>query len=496
MKKNMTNAIILAAGYGMRMVPINKNLTKGILEVKGERLIDRLVRQLREAGIEDICIVTGYMSNQYDYLAKEYDVTLLYNPDFSEYNNLHSLKIAGEYIKDTFILPCDIWCEENPFIYDDDKSWYMYNDAGKMIGICHVTEEDGQKLLQNIMEMSKDSKHNDSFWEDAGEHVVNNRRIMSGDKVFEINTYEQLRLLDEKSAQLKSEVLDLIGKVCKVSTDEITNIKIMKKGMTNRSFLFTCKGKRYIMRIPGEGTDMLINRAQEAAVYDIIRDKDICDNILYIDPKNGYKITEFVENARTCDPFSVADLEKCFAVIDRFHGMELKVEHRFDIYEQIDFYEKLWNGRPSKYPNYQKVKAEVLKLKEVLKEYDIKESLTHIDANCDNFLITEDQAGGVEDIKLIDWEYAAMQDPDLDIAMFCIYAMYDKEWIDKAIHTYFGDRYTESLCRKIYCYIAMSGLLWSNWCEYKNTLGESFGEYEDKQFEYAEVFSKIVLEGA
>ena len=30
--------------------------------------------------------------------------------------------------------------------------------------------------------------------------------------------------------------------------------------MTNRSFLFTCKGKKYIMRIPGEGTDQLINR--------------------------------------------------------------------------------------------------------------------------------------------------------------------------------------------------------------------------------------------
>lgn len=40
--------------------------------------------------------------------------------------------------------------------------------------------------------------------------------------------------------------------------------------MTNRSFLFTCKGKKYIMRIPGEGTDQLINRRQEASVYQTI----------------------------------------------------------------------------------------------------------------------------------------------------------------------------------------------------------------------------------
>ena len=38
---------------------------------------------------------------------------------------------------------------------------------------------------------------------------------------------------------------------------------------------------------------------------------------------------------------------------------------------------------------------------------------------------------------------------------------------------------------KIYAYIAVCGLLWSNWCEYKSRLGVEFGEYSLKQYRYA-----------
>lgn len=52
------------------------------------------------------------------------------------------------------------------------------------------------------------------------------------------------------------------------------------------------------MRIPGEGTDQLINRRQEAAVYQTIAGRKICDEIAYINPENGYKITEYLDGAR------------------------------------------------------------------------------------------------------------------------------------------------------------------------------------------------------
>ena len=59
--KRPNNAIILAAGFGMRMVPINMETPKGLLEVKGEVLIERIIMQLHEVGVTNIYIVVGFM---------------------------------------------------------------------------------------------------------------------------------------------------------------------------------------------------------------------------------------------------------------------------------------------------------------------------------------------------------------------------------------------------------------------------------------------------
>lgn len=166
----------------------------------------------------------------------------------------------------------------------------------------------------------------------------------------------------------------------------------------------------------------------------------------------------------------------------------MKVNHTFDVYQQIDYYEKL-RGNSSLYSDYEKVKEDVFSLKEFIDSVPKDSCLCHIDSVPDNFLL--DEKGR---IYLIDWEYSSMNDPHLDIAMFAIYAMYDKEMIDYIIDIYF-EKKCDTLTRyKIYSYIAISGLLWSNWCEYKHTLGVEFGQYSLEQYRYAKVYSKMVLQ--
>ena len=99
---------------------------------------------------------------------------------------------------------------------------------------------------------------------------------------------------------------------------------------------------------------------------------------------------------------------------------------------------------------------------------------------------------GKQDIRLIDWEYAGMQDPDLDIAMFSIYSLYKREQIDNLISIYYENKVDPVVKYKIYAYVAIAGLLWSNWCEYKRLLGVDFGEYSLKQYRYAKVYYRIV----
>lgn len=517
--KNKTpkRAIILAAGFGMRMVPINTEMPKGLLEVNGEPLIERIIKQLHEVGIQEIYVVVGFMKEKYEYLMDEYGVELVVNPDYASKNNLHSLRLAKEHLENAYIVPCDIWCDRNPFHRHELYSWYMVSDlvenesnvrvnrkmelvtvpenvgGNAMIGISYLVKEDADTVSARIEELCENPRYDGSFWEEALYHknrmIVAARVVHSAD-VVEINTYEQLREIDSDSNQLKTDAIRLICKALCAKPEEVTDITVLKKGMTNRSFLFTCKGKKYIMRIPGEGTDQLINRRQEAAVYHAIADKSICDDIAYINPENGYKITEFLEGARVCDPTDYEDVKKCMSRLRDFHALKLKVAHEFDIFGQMEFYESLWDGTPSVYKDYEKTKANVWSLKPYIDAHAGEKILTHIDAVPDNFLFV--QKNGKEEIRLIDWEYAGMQDPHVDIAMFCIYSLYNKRQVDRLIAAYFTDGCDDATRIKIYCYIAACGLLWSNWCEYKRNLGVEFGEYSLRQYRYAKDYYRIV----
>ena len=516
-EKAPKNAIILAAGFGMRMVPINTETPKGLLEIKGERLIERTIRQLHEVGITEIYVVVGFMKEQYEYLIDEYGVDLIVAPDYASKNNLHSLKTAADHLSNSYIIPCDIWCEKNPYSRNELYSWYMVSDmvdddstvrvnrkqelvvqkeqagGNAMIGICYLLEAEAAIVRERLEELGRDSRYDGAFWEETlyrKDRMIVTARVVHAADAVEINTYEQLREIDSDSSQLQTDAIQVICEALGVQQDEVTNITVLKKGMTNRSFLFSCKDKKYIMRIPGEGTDQLINRRQEAAVYQTIAGRKICDEIAYINPENGYKITEYLEGARVCDAENEEDLQKCMKKLREFHGQKLKVDHSFDLFGQMEYYESLWEGTPSAYKDYEKTKAHVLQLKDYIEANAGEWVLTHIDAVPDNFLFVEEN--GKEEIRLIDWEYAGMQDPHVDIAMFCIYSLYKKEQVDHLIDLYFEGNCDDRTRIKIYCYIAVCGLLWSNWCEYKRKLGVEFGEYSLRQYRYAKDYYKIV----
>ena len=502
-------AIILAAGFGMRMVPINTEIPKGLMEVKGEVLIERMIHHLHEVGITDIQVVVGFMKERYEYLIDEFNVQLVVNSEYQVKNNLHSLSKVKSSLDKTYIIPCDIWAEENPFSDFEPYSWYMVTnetsvestvrvnrkrelvmvdedeEGNQMIGLCYVMGQEAKAVQEKLQEFAKKSSYDHEFWEctlqDKNKWIIPSK-VVNSKQLIEINTYEQLREIDGNSANLQTDAISIIQDCFNVEVDEIKNITVLKKGMTNRSFLFECQNQKYIMRIPGEGTDHLINRKEEADVYQALENRQICDDVLYMNPENGYKITAYLEDATNCDAENWDEVEACMTKLREFHELNLTVDHRFDIFGQIDFYESLWNGEKSYFKDYEKTKAAIFELKKWIDTLDKTETLVHIDAVPDNFLFTKDG------IRIIDWEYAGMQDPHVDIAMFCIYSLYSREQVDHLIDLYFKGDVSPIIRTKIYAYIASAGLLWSNWCEYKRS-----GEYSLCQYRYAKEYSKLVL---
>lgn len=514
------NAIILAAGFGMRMVPINLTTPKALLEVNGEPLIERTIRQLHEAGVTRITVVAGFMKESLEYLIDEFGVELVINDEYAARGNLHSMALVAGKIDNSYIVPCDIWCERNPYAGFEPYSWYMVSDeadpnstvrvnrktelvtvpangtGNRMIGITYLTGPEAETVRARLAEMDRDPAYGEAFWEAAlirKDRMILPARVEDASEAVEINTYEQLRELDSNSNHLRSDAIRTIAETLDCAESEIREISVLKKGMTNRSFLFTVRGKKYIMRIPGEGTDRLISRPQEAAVYAEIKGRGLCDDPVYLNPENGYKITAFLPDVRVCDAEDEGDLKRCMAKLKAFHEMRLSVPHTFDIFGQIDFYESLWEGAPSVYRDYRQTKEKVFSLKPYIEETREDWCLTHIDAVPDNFLFYRD-GDGAEQLQLTDWEYSGMQDPHVDIAMFAIYSLYDRAQTDRLIDLYFGGDPGTRIRAKIYCYVAACGLLWSNWCEYKRALGVEFGEYALLQYRYAKDFYKYFTE--
>lgn len=511
-------AVILAAGYGMRMAPINSETPKGLLEVHGERLIERAIKQLKEAGVNEIYIVVGFLKEKYEYLIDKYDVELIFNPEYAVKNNLYSMLRAVDKLKNAYVIPCDIWCRNNPFSKYELYSWYMVSETeadnscvrvnrkrelvisgayggNSMSGITYLTGEASIKTAENILKLSSDIKNHDAYWEEAlkqGTRLITNAKLVAPDEYVEINTYQQLKDFDGASNNLDNEAFRIIKSVFNVTDNDIKNVEVIKKGMTNRSFMFTIENQRYIMRIPGETSVKLINRECEAAVYGKIGELNISDEIMYINPKNGYKITKYIENSRCCNPYDMSELKLCFDKLKELHNADLRIDFEFDVFKMIDYYEELWNGIPSVYEDYAETKKKVLSLKPFVDKHKCEYRITHIDANPDNFLLYTDDFR--TQVRLIDWEYAAMQDPHFDIVSVLVYNDYTKEQIDEIINLYFDDGCDELLRAKIYAYVSMFGLLWSNWCEYKRTEGVEFGEYAIMQYRYAKKYYRYAME--
>jgi CTP:phosphocholine cytidylyltransferase-like protein/thiamine kinase-like enzyme len=516
------NAVIMAAGFGSRFVPLSYELPKGLLEVFGERMVERQIRQLLEASVTDITIVVGYLKEKFEYLIDKYGVKLVYNPDYAVKNNLSTLYHVRHLLKNTYILSSDNYMTENLYNTYEFDSWYSAvkaegdtaewcitvdktdrirkievggRDQWFMYGPVYFSKGFSDAIVPLIEQTYHQPGSNNFFWEDVlREHIDTLQMYINKQRdnvVYEFENLEELRAFDPTyKERSNSRTMSLIASIFGVGEDAITGIKPLKLGMTNKSFYFEVNGRKYICRIPGEGTEKLIDRQGEYRSFQAVIPLKITENVVYMDPDTGVKIAEFESNARIADKNSAEDLKKCMDIVKRVHKSGLSVPHSFELEEKIVFYEGLCRPLDAiLYEDYSLVRVRMSELLSILKGMDIPRELCHIDLNSDNFLFLPNG-----DIKLIDWEYSAMCDPVIDISMFAIYSYFEHERLEELMGYYFenGPSYEERL--RIYIYAALGGFLWALWAEYKQALGVTFGDYTLKMYRYAKTYYKKSME--
>lgn len=260
---------------------------------------------------------------------------------------------------------------------------------------------------------------------------------------------------------------------------DVSSVFALKQGMTNDSFRCEVDGKTYVIRLNGIGTEQLLDRAGEAEAYRCIAPFGMGEHVVAISPEKGYKVTEFLPDVRPCRPQVEADVRICMKALHRLHALRLPFTKTFDIMEQIVFYERLCHG-VMRHADYEDVKRNVFRLAPLQALRQDSFCLCHIDAVADNFLLAEDGR-----VHLIDWEYAAGCDPLMDPAMFAIYAGYSRAQSEKLLDLYLSRRAQPGERLRFFSFMAAGGLLWSNWCDYKEQLGETFGSYAESQYRFA-----------
>lgn len=111
-------AIIMAAGKGSRLGALTEGKPKSFVEIKGKRLIEYNLQLLRQFGVDDIIIVTGYRCEDFEELTRDMqDVRCIYNPFYETMNVLGSFFMGMGVLQDDFIyLHADTLCE--PAIFE------------------------------------------------------------------------------------------------------------------------------------------------------------------------------------------------------------------------------------------------------------------------------------------------------------------------------------------------------------------------------------------
>lgn len=224
----------------------------------------------------------------------------------------------------------------------------------------------------------------------------------------------------EKDLQSVAELLHTV-----LGVKEYQSIERMG-GLTNHTYHVTLNdGQEYVVRIPGEGTEELIDRKDEMVSTKLACDLDIDADLLFFG-KDGSKVTRYIKNAVTMSAETLHEerhIGQIAQIFRKLHSCGVDTKVPFEVFDMAAGYEKIIHEKNvSMYDDYQQVKAQVIGIKaEVDAITDIRKVPCHNDALCENWVEGDGR------MYLIDWEYAGMNDGMWDLADVSIEAGFDEE---------------------------------------------------------------------
>ena len=185
--------VVLAAGVGSRLRPLTSNKPKCLVEVNGKPLLDYQLDAYRAAGIGEVVIVTGYEAAAIENHVRHIDdltIRLVENVDFESTNNMYSLYLCRDLLRDTpFVL------NNADLAVDDDIVARLVQDPrGDLIAV------DSGQFDEESMKIT--------LTED-GERVTDIAKTITEDVAYG-NSIDHYKFSVESGAALLAHVVDVI----------------------------------------------------------------------------------------------------------------------------------------------------------------------------------------------------------------------------------------------------------------------------------------------
>lgn len=202
-------AIILAAGKATRLLPLTKDTPQCLLKVGEKTILELQIQTLKKAGIEEIIVVTGHLSDKVERFCDQKKVKFLYNPFYEVSGMAASLWVAKQEMKDDFI-----------FLYSDIlfEATTLEELIKKQTDICLAIKKNGLRdeaekvtekddLITNIGKAKTEK--------DNGEFIGLAKFSKSGSE-------KLIKILDKKVKQnLNTTFIELISEL--INKEEVVN---------------------------------------------------------------------------------------------------------------------------------------------------------------------------------------------------------------------------------------------------------------------------------
>lgn len=513
------NAIILAAGFASRCAPLSYEKPKGLFKVRDEVLIERQIKQLKERGINEIYVVVGYMKELFFYLEEKFDVHIVINNEYMNRNNLSSVYAAKEHLGNSYICYSDNYILNNGYGEYEYRSYYaamysevytdeyiieadknglikQYYQGGEnnwyQMGEMYFDTETSEKFLELLLKEYNypsiyDMKIDDFYIRHLSELDIYIKEYPEN-SFQEFDTIAEIEKFDNRFIQNMGEnILSNICDALECSDSEIGDFKRIKQGMTNTVFSFVCRGKKYIYRHPGLGTEKIIDRTRESIAQEVAKKMGIDCTLVKNDPLKGWKLSHYVEHVEF-DYDNLEDEKRGIALIRKMHEKPAKLGFTMDmIGRAAKMQELVSEDYYDAYGKFEEIRNRIMEVHHYAELDGYGLEMCHNDAYAGNILL------GKNETVLIDWEYAGDNDPAADIASFIVNYDHSKEDCDRILETYFERPLTREEQRHYYAYIAIVGYFYFSWAIYMESTGHIIGDFTYWCYNYAKNYGKLAL---